>query len=269
MKSRKPTGSFAPNEVQQFIFPITLSTILLMTGLILEDLFNHSSFNPFFIVYGLIVITGTVINHFVIVRTADFRGTYGWLNAILSGIGLGLLPYVVPAHLIEAAHILIPFGVIAVAIISGRQYAYLTFLCILALNMPYATGVLGQPSSILTVGMPFILSVIITEAVLYIKDATQQHIHRLETINKVSRQIMLSLDTEQTISLLDATIRETLDADTYFVGLLRGNEIQLDLFYDEGQYFNGAKVPMAGSLSGWVIKNQKELFLPDLRREVE
>ena len=269
MKLRKPTGSFAPHEVQKLIFPITLATILIMAGLILEDLINQSLFQPAYITYGLVVIAGTVINHFVIVRTADFRETYGWLNAILTGLGLGFLPYILPEHVIETTHIMIPFGVIAVAIISGRKYAYVTFLLILALSIPSAFGKLGQPSFIVTFGMPFIISAIIMEAVAGIKDTTQQHIHRLEIINKVSRQIMLSLDKEQTISLLDATIQETLEADTYFIGLLRENKIHMDLFYDEGEYFNGAKIPVEGTLSGWVVKNQKELFLPDLRKEVE
>jgi hypothetical protein len=40
------------------------------------------------------------------------------------------------------------------------------------------------------------------------------------------------------------------------------------LFYDDGEYFNGTIAPMEGTLSGWVIKNQKELFLPDLREDV-
>lgn len=268
MKSTKPTGSFAPHEVQRFVFPITLSTLVLMTGLILEDILNDPPFHLGLIVYGLVVITGTVINHFVIIRTADFRETYGWLNAILTGIGLGLLPYILPAHLDETAHILIPFGIIAIGIISGRPYAYLTLVVVLILSLIYRLGLTKESGTNLVFGMPFILSVIILESVLYIKDTTRQHIHRLETINKVSREIMHSLDTEQTIALLDATIPETLEADTYFIGLLRDNEIHLDLFYDEGQYFNGAKVPLAGTLSGWVIKNQKELFLPDLRKEV-
>jgi diguanylate cyclase (GGDEF)-like protein len=240
-----------------------------MTGLILEDLFNPSSFSPNLIVYGLIVITGTIINHFVIVRTADFRETYGWLNAILSGIGLGLLPYILPAHVNEVAHILIPFGGLAAAIVSGRPYAYTTLLITLLLSLLHRFGMTDESSAILEFGMPFIISIIIVEAVLYIKDTTQQHIHSLETINKVSRQIMLSLDTEQTISILDATIKEALEADTYFIGLLRDNEIYMDLFYDDGEYYNGAKVPLDGTLSGWVIKNQKELFLPDLRKDVE
>jgi diguanylate cyclase (GGDEF)-like protein len=269
MKSRKPTGSFAPHEVQRFIFPITLSTVVLLTGLIVEHLLNAPPYHLGLILYGLIILTGAVLNHFVIVRTADFRETYGWLNAILTGIGLGLLPYILPTHLNETAHILIPFGVIAVGIISGRPYAYVTLLITLILNLMYRYALAAEETTLLIIGMPFMISVIILESVLYIKDTTRQHIHRLETINRVSREIMHSLDTEQTIALLDATIHETLEADTYFIGLLRDDEIHLDLFFDEGQYFNGAKVPLAGTLSGWVIKNQRELFLPDLRKEVD
>ncbi len=269
MKSSKPTGSFAPPEVQRFILPMTLSSIAIMAVLILEDVFNEAPLHINLLVYGLIIITGTVINHFVIIRTADFRETYGWLNAILSGIGLGLLPYVLPIHLHEVAYILIPFGVIAAAIVSGRPYAYTTLLITLILNVAHALGSAESFPGLLAFGIPFIVSFIIVEALLYIKDTTQQHIHRLETINTVSRQMMLSLDKEQTILLLDETIQEALKADTYFIGLLRENEIHLDLFYDEGQYFNGAKIPLEGTLSGWVIKQQKELFLPDLRREVE
>src|SRR4030095_2223951 len=102
-----------------------------------------------------------------------------------------------------------------------------------------------------------------------IKSTTQEHIHRLETINRISRQIMLSLDTEQTISLLNATMQDALEADTYFVGIVKDDQIQLDLFYDDGEYFNGIKVPLEGTLSGWIIKNQRALFLPDLREDIQ
>lgn len=262
-------GSFAPHEVQQFILPISLCTLVLLAIIVLENLFYESSFNSGLFLYSLTVITGTIINHFVIVRTADFRETYGWLNAFLSGIGLGLLPFFLPPQLHEVAHILIPFGVIAAAIVSGRPYAYTALLIAFVLSLLYTLRIADEPSPLLEFGMPFVISTVMVEVVLYIKNTTQQHIHRLETINKVSRQIMLSLDREQTISLLDTTIQEALEADTYFIGLLRGNEIHLDLFYDDGEYFNGTKASLEGTLSGWVIRNQKELFLPDLRKEVD
>ncbi len=269
MTPRKPSGSFAPHEFRQFILPVTITFIGIMIGLIVGSLMNRYPFKIELIVYGCIVITGAVINNAVIARSPNFRETYGWLNAILSGVGLGILPYILPNNLDEISHILVPIGIIAIAVVSGRAYAYATLLTIFLMDLPHVLGVLGESDNVLGFGVPYVVSLVAMEAILRIKDTTQQHIHRLETINKVSRQIMLSLEPEQTMALLNATIQDALEADTYFVGILKDNEIHLDLFYDDGEYFNGIKVPLEGTLSGWVIRNQKELFLPDLRQDVE
>jgi len=269
MKSSKPAGSFAPHELQRFILPITISSVIIMAILVMQALLSSSSTNINLTIYGVIVIIGTLINNTVIVRTENFQKSFGWLNAVLTGTALGILPYLLPEPLDEVSHILIPLGVIAVAIISGRSYAYTALLEILIISLLYAFGTTGQQIIALDFGMPFIISIVFTEAILNVKNTTQEQIHRLEIINNFSRQVMLSLETEKTISLLDKTIREALEADTYFIGILRNDEIHLDLFHDEGEYYNGAKAPVEGTLSGWVIKNQKELFLPDLRRETE
>src|SRR5262245_33548101 len=112
MKSRNPAGSFAPSELQRFILPITISSIIIMAGLIMEDFLHSPPLKVNLLIYCSIVTIGTSINHVVLVRTADFRQSYGWLNAILTGIGLGLLPYILPEHLHEISHILTPLGVI-------------------------------------------------------------------------------------------------------------------------------------------------------------
>ncbi len=52
MKSRKPTGSFAPQEVQRFILPITLTSIVIIVGLVLDNLINEPSLDAKLIVYG-------------------------------------------------------------------------------------------------------------------------------------------------------------------------------------------------------------------------
>ena len=269
MKSKKTAASFAPHELQRFILPITISSIIILVILIGGELLHGPPLNTKLTLYGLIIIALTWINYVVVGRTSDFRQSYGWINAILTGIALAFLSYILPAHVDEISHILIPLGVIAVAIVSGRPYAYTTLLEILFFNFYQSLRSPGQSIFTLSFGMPFILSIVFMEAVLHIKNTTQQQIHRLEIINNFSRQIMLSLETERTLSLLDTTIREALEADTYFIGILRGNELHLDLFYDGDEYFNGVKVPLEGTLSGWVIKNQKELFLPDLRQEAE
>ena len=70
------------------------------------------------------------------------------------------------------------------------------------------------------------------------------------------------------MTLLSAAFQNSIEADTYFVGIRDGNEMRLELLYDDGEFYKNQKVKLEGSLSGWVLNNQKNLFLPDLRNEV-
>ena len=269
MKNRKPITSFAPREVRRFILPLTLASIFFMAGIILDGVLVEPGPNIITIIYGVAWIIITLVYDFLIARSTIFLESFRWFYSITSSIGLGVLIYILPPHLGELFHIMIIFGVVGIAIVFGRSQAYIIMVGILVVSLPNQIQYPVNLENTLEYLMPFIVSSVAMEAILRIKDTTQQHIHRLETINKVSRQIMLSLDTEQTMSLLTAAIQDALEADTYFIGIVKDNEIHLDLFYDDGEYFNGTRVPLEGTLSGWVIKNQKELFLLDLREEVK
>ena len=269
MRSKKALAVFAPHESQRFILPMSLTFVCLMAAVILEHLLDSARLNHFLILYGCLSIIYVLINNSLVLRTNHYRERYGFVNALIMGTILGIFTYVVSAEALEASHIFIILGVVSVAATSSRFHAYIAMALTLAISLPNKMVLFNGYESLLELITPHIISIVIVEALLRIKDTTQQHIHRLETINKVSRQIMLSLETEQTISLLNATMQEALEADTYFVGIVKDNMISLDLFYDEGEYFNGMQIPLEGTLSGWVIKNQRELFLPDLRDEVE
>ncbi|MCI0549460.1 MAG: sensor domain-containing diguanylate cyclase [Anaerolineae bacterium] len=267
MKNRKPVASFAPIEVRRFILPLTLTTIFLMVGIILDSTLVDPR-NITLIVYGVAWIFITLIYDFLIAKSTVFHGSFSWFYVITIIIGLGLLNYILPPHLNEIFYLMVIFSTISMATVSGRYQAYLTLIGILAISLPNHAQNFENIKNILDTFAPFVISIVSLEAILRIKDTTQQHIHRLETINRVSSQIMLSLDTEQTMSLLTTAIQDALEADTYFIGIVKDNEIHLDLFYDDGEYFNGTRAPLDGTLSGWVIKNQKELFLHDLRKDI-
>lgn len=269
MRNKRPLSSFAPHEIQRFIYPITLSFICIITGVTLEHLVSESIVKPPLVIYGIAILIYALINNNLVVRTPNYHERYGVINSVLSGIGLALYTYLATDSIREASHILVLLGFIAVAVVSGRFHSYLTICLTLLISLPFYLHRLNSVANLLEFCVPYISGFVVIESVIRIKDTTQQHIHRLETINKISHQIMLSLETNQTMFLLNATMQEALEADTYFVGTLQNNEIQLDLFYDEGEYFNGMRVPIEGTLSGWVIRNQRELFLPDLREEVE
>ncbi len=269
MRSKKALAVFAPHESQRFVLPMTLAFICLMAGVVIQHLFDKSPLNIFLVVYGCLSMIYILINNNLVLRTNNYRERYGFINAIIMGAILGLFTYSLPDNAIEASHILIVLGIVSIAATSSRFHSYVTMALTLAISLPSKMINFNGYSSVLELATPYVISIVIVETLLRIKATTQQHIHRLETINKVSRQIMLSLETEQTIALLNATMQEALEADTYFVGIVKENKISLDLFYDDGEYFNGMQIPLDGTLSGWVIKNQKELFLPDLREEVE
>jgi diguanylate cyclase (GGDEF)-like protein len=117
-------------------------------------------------------------------------------------------------------------------------------------------------------GVP-IAATLVSETLIRIQSATRQQIHRLETINSFSRQLASTLNRAEIFSLLNTAIPKAVAADSYYVGIQEGDEVSVPLFYDDGEYFNGGRVSIEGSLSGWVIKNNRELFLPDLREPLD
>jgi len=269
MKSNKPTNAFAPHEMNRFQAPLALASVFFMVVIALDGLLAKPLINPYMIAYGITGSCYILIYNFIATKSIYFRKRYSWINSITSGIGLGLLVYILPMHLKELLHILIVFGAIVTATISGRYHTYIYLLIIMIVSLPGNLPEVFDSPSILEYIAPFVISVVAVETYLRIKDTAQQHIRRLETINTVSRQLMQSLDTDQVLALLNATILDTIEADTYFIGMLKGDEIQLDLFYDDGEFYNGLRVPLEGTLASWVINNQKPLFLPDLRDDVQ
>lgn len=269
MKSNKPTNAFAPHEMNRFQAPLTLASVFFMVVIALEGLLSKPLIDPYMVAYGVIGSCYILIFNSIATRSIYFRKRYSWINSITSGVGLGLLVYVLPIHLKELLHILIVFGAIVTATISGRYHTYIYLLITMIVSLPGNLPEVFDFRRILEYSTPFVISVVTVETYLRIKDTAQQHIRRLETINTVSRQLMQSLDTDQVLALLNATILDTIEADTYFIGMLKGDEIQLDLFYDDGEFYNGLRVPLEGTLASWVINNQKPLFLPDLRDDVQ
>ena len=269
MKSTRPITAFAPHEIKRFMAPIAVATILLMGVIVLEGVLTRPQPDLWLILYGLFGIGHVLIFSSRAAQSVFSRENLGWSHSLTSGVTLGLLPYILPAQLGELYHILIVLCVLTVTIGSGRLHATVTMLAAFFTSLPGNAGEFYSLGGVLEQIAPFAVAIIAMETYVQVKRTTQQHIHRLETINKISRQLMLSLDKAQVLSILNSSILDTLEADSYFVGTLKGENICLDLMYDEGEFFNGTELPIEGTLSGWVIKHQKELFLPDLREDVQ
>ena len=188
-----------------------------------------------------------------------------WINAIICGGGLLLFAIILPAEINGYYRLLALLVIISVSVLSDRLP--ILFVLVVGILVPAAHW-LTQAESFRDaagyLGVP-LMAVVVSETLIRIQNVTNQQIHRLDTINAFSRQIASTLDRSEILSLLNAAIPKAVTADSFYVGIQEGDEILVPLFYDDGQYFNNIRVKLEGSLSGWVVQNRCELFLPDLR----
>ena len=268
MKSKKPVTPFTPHEIGWFIAPLSMGSIFFMAAITLVGILGEVA-RPALILYGVLGLFHTLYFSDRIKKSPNFREKYGWVFAITSGVGLGIMIYILPERIIEIYHILGVIVILTLVTSVDRLRAGVALVLFTSIIIPKSLQLFPNIQTILEFLSPAVIAFVAIETYSRIRQTTQHHISRLETINKVSRQLMQSLDKDQVLTLLDATIQDMLEADSFFIGILQGNEIQLDLFYDDNEYFNGVRTPLKGTLAGWIIRNQKELFLPDLREDVE
>lgn len=258
-------------EIADYVYPSAIAAIIIFLAIVLDILFgNQPPPGERLITVGIgiggsfYILLQSVL---IVPRLQKYRSVYIWANATISGLGLSLLAFV----LNDAHHtfysILLILTTVSISILSGRGPTYLLiFLSGVTYIFFHQRSVVGFLNWSIHI-LPVIASIVITETILRLRQATQTQIQRLETLNVFSKQINSSLETDQVLSLLNAALQKGLAADSYFVGLVEDDKIRLDLFYDDGEYYSDVQIPLDNTLAGWVIKNQKPLFLPDMRED--
>lgn len=151
-------------------------------------------------------------------------------------------------------------------LIEGRKTAYgLTALIALeylfvAWRAHQLTGEVIQNALIL---MP-LGSVLVIETLMHQRKTIEAETHRLTTLNNVARSLASSLEMHQVISLVTSAIQFSLPADTYYVGMLNGDSIHLELVYDDGEFFPTTNVPIKNTLAETVITKKQPLLISNV-----
>ncbi len=252
--------------------PMLIATLMLLGVLVtastVSNEFRELPENVFILIFlwGFASVSLMYLSFFWPTSTL---GRIKWVFAAINGIGLGMLISYLPGSFDTVTYPLLVIIVMLTAIVYGRYPTY-TVIAIstgihLATHLPLSdtffevAGLISLPT----------LSIAAAETIIRMQQVSFTQISRLETINEFSRQISASLDIEQVIPLLNEAIKNAIRADTYYVGILDGDLVKLDLFYDDGEYFFDVTIPARGSLSGWVLQNNRPLFLPDLRKPLD
>ena len=195
----------------------------------------------------------------------------GWIHTLIVGISLGLIASLFPQELIFIVYLLYIVNMMGFAFAFSRTkiYAVIILALIVHVHDYYTDGKIHSALDWLQLISFPLLAYIVSETIIRLQKTIEKHIARLNIINSISRKLESSLEEDDVHTWLKEAIQASLVADTYYVALANGDYVDLGLFYDDGEYFHAVQVPIEGTLGGWVIRNQKTLFLNDLRKEPE
>ena len=259
-------------EVRHLAEPSALTTIILCIYLIFYAIRSlaagESDIWPLF--EGIGGVLYSIALFFAIVKTPSklqrWRWTTALTNALCVATGLIFLP--VQLRIIPQM-IMILIAAITV-ILWDRMTAYVFLFLTIGFHLLFSHWVSVNFSlDFLNDSTLVLLGLIIVETIHRLTEANQMRIQRLESLNEFARKIVYSLETDEVLALVGAAIQNAIRADTYFLGIAKMDDetIQFDLIFDDGEFFPPSSMPIEGTLSGWVIRNKRSLFIPDMRHE--
>ncbi len=268
----KNKDGFTPQEHLISLLPAVLAGILILLASITTAVTEYrpetSAAQYFLVGYGVAGSAYLAFFYLLFLSRSNEKLLFAWINSFLGGVSLGLLTLILPPEMDTLLGILMVVASISAALVSERPPAYFLVGSATLITLMIRFESIVLPSQWVRYLSLTMVAAISIETIQQLKSLPRQQINRLKIVNEFSRQIASTLDVQQVTTLLNAAIQNALEADTYYVGMVEGDEIYLHLFYDDGEYFSDVRVQMDGTLSSWVVRNQKGLFLPDLRRDV-
>ncbi|MCE9646390.1 MAG: sensor domain-containing diguanylate cyclase [Chloroflexi bacterium] len=272
MKNKSGHRGFKPQENLVSILPSILAGTFVLFAMIASVLVYFPPENRLHrITIILFGVLGSVYLafYYYLFRVSPNKQYFSWINVLISGVALGILSILIPDEIDNMLYTLIIISAMATSLISTRGPSYFLVFSATAIHFVFHLD-WSIPDHQWVIHLVLtIASIMAIETIQQLKKIAREQINRLEIINELSRQIVSTLETKQVFALLNAAFQNALEADTYYIGILDGDEIRLELFYDDGEFFQDVRTQRKGTLSNWVINHQQELFLPDLRLGIE
>jgi len=269
--SNNKNNRFTPKDHLISIQPAVLAGIITIiatttTGIIKlpQDDYLEKNFLITFGICGSLYLAGF---YFLFDSITARKSLFEWVNATITCLSIGSIALILPHEMDLMLSALVMGAAVLSTVISGRAPSY--FIIISANTiLIFVHRAAFQNVYIWAEHLAlFVLDVLVVETIYQLKNLSQQQISKLEIINDFSKQLVSTLNTKQILALLNAAFQNAVEADSYYIGILEGDEIHLEVLYDDGEYFYDVRTKRQGTLSNWVITHQKELFLPDLRKD--
>lgn len=260
-------------EARRLVQPAGISIFLLALFLIGDGIYqnmlgNLSGQNS--TLYGVIIFVMNVVFYFIILRNPPAFNKFQNLFAVLDGSILGVGLWLVPEKNDLVVYVVLLLIALIFVILWERLAAFVFILVAVGLSILVMLVEQEFALRILWGRVNFvIMALVLIETVSLLMRTMRARIKRLETINEFARKIGTSLEAEQVVNIVNAALQKAITADSYYLGIFEDGQLSLPLFYDDGEYFSNMKLPVDGTLSGWVIEHQQPLLMPDLRQEAD
>lgn len=259
------------HEARRLAQPAALAIMILCALLIISGLMGalRGDINSIQVLMGVAGIVYSIALFHIIIPFPKRLQRFKWLIALINATAVGIGVLYLPNELDVIPDAILIFIAAIMIIIWGRAATYTFLFLTLTIHIlvtdwnrkPLITGIRNFSF--------FLLAAIVIETIQRLGDANKNRIKRLQAINEFARQVGSSIDINQVIALIGTAIQNAIKADSYFFGLVDGDQIHLHLIYDSGEFYPSIKALSKGTLSGWVVENQRSLFIPDLRNDVD
>ena len=257
-------------EARKLSEPAALATVVFCCLLILIGIqqVGNGQLNYIPIILGIIGIVYAAVLFYWIMPSPKMLQIYKWPIVVSQATSVSVGVFFLNGYVRIIPLIIMILISIIMLILWNRQTTYVFFALTACAYLVIAVLKIPFPDIIYQSGF-FLTGVIFVETIERLYASNQKRVARLQAINEFARHVSISLDISEMGDLIGKAIKDTLNADTYFFGLLEGDHLNVQLIFDDGEFFPPKKVPLEGSLSGWVIQNQESLFIADLRNDVE
>ena len=265
----RPRG-FNPGQQRRFMQPALIGIAIVLIGMLIAEFFEGIVAPEHHALLIQFALSGTLylaLYYFFLTPVPRRLEWAQWPNAVITGVSLGVVTGILEDEFNIFMLLMLPLAVAIIAISGSRKHAYTTIAITTGLNVIGKLTTTFQADKWLVLASLPVFAIFVVETVRRLLEISRNQVERLEIVNDFARQIVSTLDTRQVLTLLNSAILNALEGDTYFVGLVEGEVLSIDMLYDDGEYFPSVRAPLEGTLSSWVIRNGQTLFIPDLREE--
>jgi diguanylate cyclase (GGDEF)-like protein len=200
---------------------------------------------------------------------SDRYPVINWIIAIFTSVFISVITFIDTVEMMSISLVLIAISLIAATLTSGRGPAYLYLVLVSIARFWILKPTLGNVSLstwMLAISLP-VAGVVFIETIRILRQTVAKEVVRLKTLNMVSLSFGTSLEINEVITLISNAIQQALEADTYYVAFLTGENIHFELVYDDGIFFPSQDVPITNTLAGHVIKSCEPLLLNNLSKD--